>query len=105
MVPQPPAEPQEINAFTTITRLTFLQTQNEQVSNTCTQPMYSDLTLANQNRNSLPQNQNIHSHNQSTVILQQFSMITQELRNFTKCPVTLPKSCKHAQQLRKILVN
>ena len=52
MVPIPPAETPEINAFTTITRLTFLQTQNEQVSNTCTQPMYIALTLANLNTNS-----------------------------------------------------
>ena len=35
MVPVPPAELPEINAFTTITRLTFLQTQDEQISNTC----------------------------------------------------------------------
>ena len=49
--------PPEIDAFTTIESLTFLQTQNEQVSNTCTQPMYSDLTLANQNTNSSLQNQ------------------------------------------------
>ena len=42
MVPIPPAEPPESNAFTTIVRLTFLQSQDEQVSNTCKQPMYSD---------------------------------------------------------------
>ena len=79
MVPVPPAEPLEINAFTKITRLTFLQTQDEQVSNTHTQPMYSEITLVNQNTNSLLQNQNIFPHDQTTVILQQFSMITQEL--------------------------
>ena len=81
MVLIPPAEPPEINTFTTITRLTFLQTQDEQVSNTCTQPMYSDIALVNQNTNSSLKNQNVHPHNQSTVVLQQFSMITQELRN------------------------
>ena len=59
------------------------QTQDEQVSTTHTQPMYSDITLVNQNTNNLLQNQNVHPHNQSTVILQQFSMIRQELRNFT----------------------
>ena len=83
MIPIPPAELPEIKAFPTITRLAFLQTKNEQVSNTCTQPMYSDITLVNQNSNSSPQNQNTHSHDQSTVISQQFSMITQELRNIT----------------------
>ena len=35
MVPVPPTELPEINAFTTITRLTFLQTQDEQVNDTC----------------------------------------------------------------------
>ena len=107
MVPISPAEPPDINAFTTIARLTFLQTQNEQVSNICTQPMYSDSTLANQNTNSSPQNQNIHPHNQSTVILQQFSMITQELRNFmdkVSGDITKIMQSMH-QQLRKILVN
>ena len=34
MVPIPPAELPKINAFTTIARLTFLQTQDEQVTNT-----------------------------------------------------------------------
>ena len=80
MVPIQPAEPSEINAFKTIARLTFLQTQNEQINNTHTLPMYSNLT--NQNTNSSPQNQNIHLHNQSTIILQQFRMIMQELWNF-----------------------
>ena len=36
MVPIPPAEPQEIDAFTKIARKTILQTQNEQVINTPT---------------------------------------------------------------------
>ena len=70
MIPIPPAEAPEINAFTTIARLTVLQTQNEQVSNISTQPMYSDSVLANQNANGSPQNQNIHPYNQSPVILQ-----------------------------------
>ena len=81
--PKPPAKLPEINAFTTITGLTFLQTQDEQVSNTYTQPMYSDIVLVNQNTNSSLQNQYVHPHDQSTVILQQFSMITQELHNLT----------------------
>ena len=44
--------------------------------------MYSNITSANQNTNSSPQNQSVHPHNQSTVIVQQFSMTTQELRHF-----------------------
>ena len=59
-VPVPPAELPEINAFTTITRPTFLQTQDEQVINTCTQPLYIDIILVNQNTNSSLQNQNVH---------------------------------------------
>ena len=39
MIPIPPAEPPEINIFTTNARLTFLQMQNEQFSDTSTQPM------------------------------------------------------------------
>ena len=52
MVPIPPAELPEIKAFTTIIRLIVLQTQNEQVSNTCTQPMYSYINSVNQITNS-----------------------------------------------------
>ena len=82
IIPIPPAEPPETNAFTTITILTFLQTQDEEDSDTNTQPMYR-ITLVNLNTNNSPQNHNVHPHNQSTVIIQQFSMITQVLRNFT----------------------
>ena len=39
MVPIPPAESPEVNVVIKIARLTFLQTQTEQVSNTLTQPM------------------------------------------------------------------
>ena len=71
-----------------------------------TQHMYSNSTSANKNIISSPQNNNVHPHNQSTVILQQFSMITQELRNFTeklsgdinkitqKCTTTQENTCK-----------
>ena len=82
MVPTPPAEPLEINTFKEIARITFLQTHNEQINSIHTQPMYSNSTSANHNTNSSPQNNNIHPHNQPTVILQQFSMMTRELRNF-----------------------
>ena len=57
MVPVPPAELPEMNTFTTITRLTFFQTQDEQVSNTCKHPMYSGIPLVNQNTNSSLQSQ------------------------------------------------
>ena len=51
MVPISTAQPPETSTFTTITRLTFLQTQDEEVSNTCIQPKYSDIPLGNQNTN------------------------------------------------------
>ena len=105
MLPIPPAETPGNDAFTTVARLTILQTQNEHVSNTYTQPRYTNLTLANQNANNSPHNQNIHPHDQSTAILQQFSMITQELRNFTEHPVTLTESGRHVPLLKKILAN
>ena len=44
--------------------------------------MSSDITIVNQYTYSSLQNQNVHLHDQSTVIVQQFSMITEELRNF-----------------------
>ena len=52
MVPIPPAEPLDINAFKIIARPTFFQTQNEQINNTPTQCMYSNSTSANQNTKS-----------------------------------------------------
>ena len=102
MAPIPPAEPSDINTFTTITRLTFLQIRDEQVINILTQPMYSDMTLVNQNTNSSLQNQNVHPHYQSDVISQQFSMIAQELRNFTDKVSSdinkITQACKAAQE-------
>ena len=81
-VPVPQAELPETNAFTTMTTLTFLQAQGEQASNTHKQPMYSNVPLISQNTNSSHQSQKMQFHNQSTVILNQFSMTTQELQNF-----------------------
>ena len=56
MILIPPPEPPEFNSFTTIARLTFLQTQNEQPSNIHTQPMHSDSMLSIPNTNNSPQN-------------------------------------------------
>ena len=79
MIPVPPAEVPEIKAFTKIIRLTFLKAQHQQVSKTCKQPMYSNMPLVKQNTNNSNQSPNVHPHDQSTVILQQFNMITREL--------------------------
>ena len=78
VVSLPPAEPPEINAFTTITKLTLLQEQDGQISDNCKQLMYSYIPLANQNTNGSHQSQDVHPHDQSTVNLQQFSIIMQE---------------------------
>ena len=67
MVPIPPAELPEINAFTTVTRLTFLytflQVQDKQVSNTHKQPMYSNIPLVKQNTNSSHHKQSVQPYN------------------------------------------
>ena len=72
MVLLPSTEPSEINAFETIARLTFSHTQRDHPNNNCTQPIYSNPTLRNNNTNSSLQDNKVHPHDQSTVILQQF---------------------------------
>ena len=86
MVPLPSAEPSSVNTFKRIARLIFHKLKRDHPKKTHTQPIHSKSTLTNNNTNSSPQNNknnNVHPHDQSTVILKQFSMITQELRNFT----------------------
>ena len=63
MVPLPPAEPSEVNAFETSARLTFSQTQNEHFNNNHTQPIYCSSISTNNNINSSPQNTNVHPMN------------------------------------------
>ena len=70
MVPLPPAEPPEINAFAKITRLAPLKAQDGPISDNCKQCMYSNIPLVNQNMECSHQCQDVHHHNQSTVILQ-----------------------------------
>ena len=82
MVPFPPPEPPEINVFMTVARLTLLQSQDGQISDNCKQPKYSNIQLVKQTTECSHQSQDVHPHDQSTVILQQFSIITQELQNF-----------------------
>ena len=81
MVPLPTVEPSESNALKTIARLTLSQKQRELPNNNDTQPIHSNSILTNDNTCNPSPNNKVHSHNQSTVILQQFSMITQELKN------------------------
>ena len=76
IVPFPPANLPETNAFTTVMRLTFLQAQDGQISDNHKQSMYSNITLVNQNTNSSHQSQDVHLHNKSTVILLQSGIIS-----------------------------
>ena len=83
MVPLPPAEPSEFNALQTIARPSLSQNKRDLPNNIQTQAISSasiptDINLCNTHQNNMTQ-----SHNQSTVILQQFSMIMEELKNFT----------------------
>ena len=82
MVPLPSAEISKANVVKAIARLTLSQTHEDHPNHTHTQSIYSNSNLANNNINNSPQNNIVHPHNQSNVILQQFNMITQELRNF-----------------------
>ena len=82
MVPLPSSEPLEVNTFETIARLAFSPTHKGHLNNIHTETIYSNSTLTNNNINSSPQNNNVYPHNQSPVILQQFSMVTQKFRNF-----------------------
>ena len=105
MVPLPSAEPSEVNAVETVARTTHSHTPKDHPNDTHTESIYSNSTSTNNNRNNSPQNNAVYPHDQSTVILQQFSMIIQELRNFTKCLVTSSKLYKNVLQLKNILVN
>ena len=82
MVQLPSAEPSEVNAVETVERITCSHTSRDHHNDIHTQSIYSNSMSANNKTNNSPQKNAIHPHDQSTVILQQFSMITQELKNF-----------------------
>ena len=75
----PPADLPAINAYMTFTRLTLLQGQDGQSNDNLKHPNYSNTPLVNQTTECSHLNQDLYSHSQSTVILQQFSIIIQEL--------------------------
>ena len=83
MVPLPPAEPSEFNTFERIVRLSLPQNQRDLPNSTQTQAIPYTSIITDDNIGNTPKNNMIQSHNQSTIILQQFSMITKELINFT----------------------
>ena len=91
MVPLPSAESSEVNAVETIERLTHSHTSKNHQNDTCLQPIYSQASLTNNSTSNSPQNSATQPHDQSTVSLQQFSMITQDLRKFmdkVSCDIT-----------------
>ena len=76
--------------------------QNKHINNIHTQPLYSNSASAEENINSPPQNNDVHPHDQTTLILQQFNMIRQELRNFmdkeSSDIIKITHSCTSAQE-------
>ena len=77
------AEPSESNAFETFARLILSQNQRNPPNDTQRQAFSNTSILTKNNICSTPQNNMTQSQDQSKVILQQFSMITEELQNFT----------------------
>ena len=72
MVQLPPAEPAEANAIETFARLTTINN-------------HTNADQANNNTNRSPPPNSIPSpDNQSSIILHQFSMLTEELKKFIK---------------------
>ena len=83
MVLLPPAEPSESNTFATIVRLSLLQNQTDLPNDIPRQAISNTSILTNNNICNTPQNDMTQSHDKSTIILQQFSMMTKELKYFT----------------------
>ena len=83
MVPLTPAEPPEFNAFETLLRLSFLQNQRDLLNNTHTQTVSNTSIITNNNIVNTSTTNMAQPHDQSTITLKQFSMITKELKNFT----------------------
>ena len=105
MVLLPTAGPSESNAFETLVRLTLSQNQRNLSNNNQTQLISSNSILTNNNTYNPSQNI-VHSHVQSTIILQKFSMVMQELENSQiKCLVTLQKLHRHMLWHKKIWAN
>ena len=83
MVPLPPAKPPESNALGTIAKLSLSQNQIDLCNDTHTQTISNNPIIPNNVINSTPTTNIAQPNDQSTIILQQFSMITEELKNFT----------------------
>ena len=69
IVPLPSAEPSEANAVETFERLTHSHTSKNHPNDNCPQSIYSHASSTNNSTSNSPQNNAIHLHDQSTVIL------------------------------------
>ena len=69
MVPLSSVKPSEVNAVETVARLTLSQIYKDHPNNTGTQSTYFNSTSTNDIINNSPQNNSVHPHDQSTVIL------------------------------------
>ena len=106
MVPLPPAEPSEVDTVEIIEKLTHSHTSKHHPNDNQPQSIYSHTSSTKNSTTNSPQNNAIHPHDQSTVILQQFSMIMQELNTIMdKCLVKSQKLHKHTPQSKKTLEN
>ena len=83
MVPLPLAEPSEFNAFGTIARSSPTQNQMDLLTNMYTQTIFNSSIIPQNDTDNAPRINTAQTNDQSSVILQQFSMIAEKLKNFT----------------------
>ena len=84
MVPLPQAEPLEFNTFKTIVNLSLSKNQRDLPNDIQTQTISNTSILTYNNLCNTSQNNTTQTNDQSTVVLQQFNMITEELKHFIK---------------------
>ena len=80
----PPDDPSEFNAFETIVRLSLSQNQRDLPSDTQTQTTSNTPTITNNNIGNTSTINMKQPQDQSTIILQQFGIITEELKKIHK---------------------
>ena len=84
MVPLPPSEPLAMNTYMTLPRVTLQQNEDSQNNVHSKQPQCTSTPLVNQLTEWSHQSQNVHQHNQSTIMQQQFSIFVKELQKITQ---------------------
>ena len=83
MVLLTPSEPSEFNAFETIVRLSLSQNERNLPNDSHTQTASNAPIIANNNVDNTSTTKTTQPHDPYTIILQQFSMIIEELKKFT----------------------